>query len=187
MHTGPHVSSWVWVDMIEVCKKHLRKPEECRQPGKEVLPAGGNSAEKENPEPFPRESRSLGIHFLFWHGTLGGIYIFSKWSFQILEWKWGSGWGWREEPAWPGKAGSGSIVCQAIASLPGPAPQSKEIGDSLQPESWNHTWKLTVYRKTLWEREFWDQSPQQYSKIPDFVAHSLGPDSDHFKHFKLAH
>ena len=44
----------------------------------------------------------------------------------------------------------------------------------------------TVYRKTHWKREFWDQSPQRYYKIPNFIAHSLGPDFDHFKHFKLA-
>lgn len=38
MHTGPRVSSWGWVDMIEVCKKHPRNPEKWCQPGKEALP-----------------------------------------------------------------------------------------------------------------------------------------------------
>ena len=32
----------------------------------------------------------------------------------------------------------------------------------------------------------WDQSPQEYYKIPNFITHSLGPVFDHFKHFKLA-
>lgn len=67
MCTGPHVSSRVWVDTTEVWKRHLRKPEKGRQPGKDVLAAV--------PVVPRRESHSPGIHFLFRHETPRGTSI----------------------------------------------------------------------------------------------------------------
>ena len=46
---------------------------------------------------------------------------------------------------WEGRKWRHCVSDKPVSFL-APTPQSTEIGDSLQPESWNHTWKLCTGR-----------------------------------------